>query len=175
MYIEAGVRQATVFIYLFIYLFIDLCCLYINLLHYLFKQPAQFRFLRDCNVDEKDALLHFNLAPLTMRRDIAMLGLIHQTVLGKGPPRFKEYFKRDPSAKLRRHCNHLVELPVGQLVSVVERSALGLIGVYNLLPADAAKQTTVANLQRAIQNLVKDFFYAGGAEGGQTHCPQGVP
>ena len=106
---------------------------------------VQCRFLRDCNVDEKDALLHFNLAPLTLRRDIAMLGLIHRTVLGKGPPRFKEYFKRDRSAKLRRHCNHL--LPVGQRVSAVKRSALGLISVYNLLPADVAEQTTVANFQ----------------------------
>ena len=37
----------------------------------------QRRFLRECGLSDEDALLHFNLAPLETRRDIAMLGLIH--------------------------------------------------------------------------------------------------
>ena len=39
------------------------------------------------------ALLKINLAPLAARRDVAMLGLIHRTVIGKGPNHFRECFK----------------------------------------------------------------------------------
>ena len=61
----------------------------------------------EVGVDEVTALAEFHLAPLQVRRDIAMLGLIHRTALGKGPPPFAEHFKRhgrlmhDP----RRDCS----------------------------------------------------------------------
>ena len=43
-----------------------------------------------------DAALHeFNLAPLESRRDMAMLGLIHRTLLGQGPPQFQQWFQVD--------------------------------------------------------------------------------
>ena len=51
------------------------------------------RFLRDCGVDEATALLNFHVAPVGLRRNIAMLGLIHRTVLGGGSKDFKEHFK----------------------------------------------------------------------------------
>ena len=58
---------------------------------------VQRNFLRDVGVDEVTALVHFHLAPLCTRRDIAMLGMIHRTVLGKGPQQFKDFFRRDPN------------------------------------------------------------------------------
>ena len=42
----------------------------------------QRRFLRETCVTDEQALFVFNLAPLSVRRDIAMLGVIHRTVLG---------------------------------------------------------------------------------------------
>ena len=50
---------------------------------------VQTRFLRDAGVDEVEALMHFNLAPLSLRRDIAVLGVVHRAALGEGPPQFK--------------------------------------------------------------------------------------
>ena len=47
---------------------------------------VQRRFLRETGLTEEEALLKYHLAPLQTRRDIAMLGLIHRTVLGLGPP-----------------------------------------------------------------------------------------
>ena len=44
---------------------------------------VQTRFLKDVGVDEVTALIKFHLAPLTTRRDIAMLGLIHRTAMGR--------------------------------------------------------------------------------------------
>ena len=87
---------------------------------------VQSKLLRDIGVDEVIALAEFHLAPLAVRRDIAMLGLIHRTALGKGPPQFAEHFHRqgkflhDP----RRDCS----------APLIKRSALGLVVVYNMLP-----------------------------------------
>ena len=41
-----------------------------------------------------EALFTCNLAPLCSRRDMAMLGLIHRTMLGAGPPQFQAFFRR---------------------------------------------------------------------------------
>ena len=58
----------------------------------------QKRVLDAAGLTELDALMHMNLAPLQTRRDIAMLGIIHRSVLGCGPPQFKELFVRDQSS-----------------------------------------------------------------------------
>lgn len=53
---------------------------------------VQTRFLRDANIDGVTALMDFHLAPLAVRRDIAMLVLIHRSVLGIGPDHFRVHF-----------------------------------------------------------------------------------
>ena len=88
---------------------------------------VQSKFLRDIGVDEVTSLSEFHLAPLAVRRDIAMLGLIHRTVLGKGPPQFAEHFKVQGSRLLhdpRKDCK----------APIIKRSALGLVAVYNSCP-----------------------------------------
>ena len=55
----------------------------------------QDRMLKAAGVSEEEALTHFNLAPLSTRRGMALLGLIHRTTLGKGPHRFGELFRAD--------------------------------------------------------------------------------
>ena len=50
------------------------------------------RFLRERGLSDEDAFLHFNLAPLEARRDIAMLGLFHRSVLRNGPRPFRDMF-----------------------------------------------------------------------------------
>ena len=52
---------------------------------------VQSKFLEDVCMSEEEALMNFDLAPLRTRRDIAMLGVIHRTMLGKGPAQFKEH------------------------------------------------------------------------------------
>ena len=54
---------------------------------------VQSRFLRGIGVDDSAALVEFRLAPLAVRRDIAMLGLIHRAAVGEGPGHFKKFFQ----------------------------------------------------------------------------------
>ena len=55
---------------------------------------VQEKMLREVEVSSVDALLHYHLAPLIARRDRAMLGLIHRSVLGLGPSQFHNFFKK---------------------------------------------------------------------------------
>ena len=52
----------------------------------------QTRFLSMIGISKEDAMFHFNLAPPSCRRNIAMLGLLHRCALGKGPEHVKDVF-----------------------------------------------------------------------------------
>ena len=59
---------------------------------------VQRRFLAEVGVNETTALLEFSLAPLAMRRDIAMLGVLHRAALGQCPPHLREMCQRRPGS-----------------------------------------------------------------------------
>ena len=61
----------------------------------------QTKFLQDAGVNDVTALMEFNLAPLAASRDMAMLGLIHRTVLGEGSEHFREHFQVLGGRRLR--------------------------------------------------------------------------
>ena len=110
---------------------------------------VQERFLRALGCTEMKALMYFNLASLAARRDMAMLGLIHRTVLGKGPAHFKQFFRlaeaRDTYETRRRgrtHSKQLEDPRRGVFPELLRRSALGLVAVYNRLPEEVVREGT---------------------------------
>ena len=123
---------------------------------------VQHRFLERIGVSAKDALFCFNLAPLSSRRDIAMLGVIHRSVLGLGPDQLKQFFCRDNEYTVnatrlgrRRHSRQLVDRRGAQFTEQFRRSALGLVAIYNLLPEEIVMAPTVALFQSQLQNLLR--------------------
>ena len=122
---------------------------------------VQESFLEDVGIDAISAFLVFNLAPLSLRRNIAMLGLIHRTVLGHGPEHFKQWFYREDvvnrtTTRFKRHRFRLHEYIDGLQLAVVKRSALGLVSIYNMLPAEIMEAKTVKCFQGLLQDLAKD-------------------
>ena len=122
----------------------------------------QEHFLSELGITAKTALFIFNLAPLTCRRDIAMLGVIHRCVLGKGPPHFQEFFKL-ASAKAsitrrgaRRHQREFIDIRYTDFLEIERRSILGLICVYNHLPGTVVAANCVLYFQRNLQTLAKE-------------------
>ena len=116
----------------------------------------------------EEALMIFNLAPLNTRRDIAMLGLIHRTVIGGGPDHFKQHFVRAPSSlrpegrdSQRRHDRQLLSHRHGDFLQVVTHSVLGLVDIYNLLPQYVVNATTVKLFQHRLQELLKALITGG--------------
>jgi hypothetical protein len=136
---------------------------------------VQSRFLREAGIDDITALMKFNLAPLATRRDIAMLGLIHRTVLRKGPHHFREHFQREatpPPGVTRHHGRHLVDPRHSHQGRIIGRSALGLAAVYNLLPPYVVLIGEVAGFQTALQRIIKLRASDGQADWATTLSPR---
>ena len=55
---------------------------------------VQDAFLESINISRKDALLNFNLGPTCLRRDIAMLGVLHKVVLRIAPNPLQDMFNK---------------------------------------------------------------------------------
>ena len=93
----------------------------------------QDRCLKELGISAEDALFHFNLAPLQCRRDMAMMGVLHRTALGKGPVRFQQFFQLSTADRLctrsgsARHNKQLVDSRNRQFLEMERHSALGLM------------------------------------------------
>ena len=135
---------------------------------------VQDKLLRAAGVSKLEALNEFSLAPLGVRRDIAMLGVIHRAVLGRGPEHFREFFKPDLHARRERRGKHALQLvplpdhvsdfmfPGSRPADYINHSAFGLIHVYNMLPADIVEKCgCVTSFQKGLQELVKNRTNAG--------------
>ena len=69
----------------------------------------QTSFLCNFGIHPIEALMHLNLAPLRARREISMMGLIHRTLLRKGPSHFQRYFFMQKLAARSAHDMSLHE------------------------------------------------------------------
>ena len=132
-----------------------------------------------------EALLNFRLAPLAARRDMALLGLIHRTMLGKGPPHFKRFFQLDESACQnhgRRHRLQVKELaahwsdfalPGSRPAEYIEHSMFGLVRVYNLLSPEIVEASAdVPSFQKRLQDMSSSFASAGAPGWQYTFSPR---
>ena len=111
---------------------------------------TQDRFLKEIGVDSKTALLEHGLAPLNMRRDIAMLGLLHRAAIGEGPPQLRKMFRRRTGSCLLVDPYQDVSCSL-----LIRRSAWGLIPVYNKLGGGAQNIATVPLFQQYLQERAK--------------------
>ena len=140
---------------------------------------VQQRFLREIEVSEEEALIVYNLAPLSTRRDVAMLGLVHRTVLGLGPVQFEQFFRPArhqtavrTRAAYKRRSRQLEDLLGSRFLEIERRSALGLAGVYNLLPEEIVQAPSVSLFQSGLQDIVKERACSGIADWPETCSPR---
>ena len=106
------------------------------------------------------------LSALAARRDIAILGVIHRTVLGKGLGQFSDFFKRP------QHSNTLHDPRNGTKSPLIKRSALGLAAIYNLLPPGIRAAKSVAVLQKQLQACINRFAASGFPQWSEVLSPR---
>ena len=141
----------------------------------------QSTFLEKLGISELEALFLHGLAPLGVRRDIALLGLIHRSVMKIGVSHFEEFFflsgAAPPPGNWEKHRFQLREYNDdehgsmlsyafghgrGEVQSFVKRSVFGLIKVYNNLPKDVVEGAVdVSHFQHMLQNLIKNRAVGG--------------
>ncbi len=124
---------------------------------------VQRRFLREIGLTEVEALLHYKLAPLSARRDIAMIGLLHRASHGRAPAPLADLLlagsrhQRDPltavtRAESARHHRQITEfVSRGGHTETLRRSCFGLVTVWNMLPPHVANSKHTKFCQRSLQ------------------------
>lgn len=131
---------------------------------------VQRRFLRAVGPTESSAFLEFGLAPLRLRRCIAMLGAIHRCVHGKAHPDLRGLFQPEQrptgSPKTRRatrlHSKQLKDHCDSSQSASLQRSVWGLVRVWNELPVQAVELTNVGKFQRFLQHIALVDCKSGG-------------
>ena len=110
-----------------------------------------------------------------------MLGLIHRAVLRKGPVHFQKLFVLEQDrgthstrlqSRRQKHGRQLVDPRRTTHLNCVRRSALGLVAVYNLLPAKVVHTETVKEFQTELQELLKARACEGCEDWTQTFSPR---
>ena len=143
----------------------------------------QHKLLRVVGCTEVEALMLWNLAPLATRRDVAMLGVIHRAVLKEGPAHLQKFFQlREDTlqttywtrgaGRRAQHGKQLKNKAYTNCPELRRRSALGLIQVYNLLPAEAVAQSSVKDFQSKLQEELKNRAAAGVEDWPSTYSPR---
>ena len=122
----------------------------------------------------------YNLAPLPLRRDVAMLGLLHKCTLKSAHPRLQALFPPAPPQQAtyrtrraeRRHSKQLLERCTGRFLETTRRSAFGLVRVYNFLPEATVCSTTVASFQATLTELAREACRKGSENWDKLFCPR---
>ena len=123
----------------------------------------QEKFLSDIGLTEEEALLDYNCAPLSTRRDVAVLGLLHKCNLGEAHPLLARLFFRDPSPPNR---NTAIFPPLhdfrmsdnfyaSHLPSLLRSSIFSQIRIYNLLAPSLVDHNTVHDFESDLMNVVR--------------------
>ena len=123
---------------------------------------VQKRLLTAIGISEECALISHNLAPLVVRRDIAMLGMIQKTVLGEAHEAFSTFFTLTENDRRKRtrfqHNKHIYQLADrrnGLQLEMWQNSVFGLIPIYNELSDEIAMSPTVSAFQKSLQKKIK--------------------
>ena len=120
-------------------------------------------------INKKQAYLEFNLAPLQLRRDIAMLGVLYKVCHGTAHVDFDLLFPKaltsaehghGTRASRRRHDMQLVDLWDGTQLGQFQRSLFGLVKVWNALPSAFVHATSVSSFQSMLNRASKQACVA---------------
>ena len=110
---------------------------------------------------------------------MGMLGLIHRCVIDKGPVHFKKYFvlaaapsRMNGREAIRSHDKQLISHRKGHFLEIVSNSVLGLVDIYNLLPAYIVSAPTVSLFQRRLQEMLVTCVREGEPEWWNMFCPR---
>ena len=119
----------------------------------------QADFVDELEMDQKTCFLDFNFAPLALRRDIAMLAVLHKRVLGISHEGFADLFPFAENQSRPGHhnkqirCAHVNEMHFQQFLHT--RSLLHLTLVYNRLPQRIDDLTSISEFQHELTEIAK--------------------
>ena len=129
--------------------------------HLIVLDKMQQFFIRELGLTEEHAFLQHNLAPLALRRNIAVLGLLHRIQLGEAHDDFSKLFEplvqqhsRSTRHNARRHGRQFRE--VWGKTDSFNRSIFAAVRVYNVLPEHVVESKTVKTFQSLLTKIARN-------------------
>jgi hypothetical protein len=122
---------------------------------------VQRHFLDKLQVSVEKAFLDFNFAPTKLRRNIAILGLLHKRVLGLCHPSYDKllpwYSQHFSSPRAVGHNKQLYGhwLEATQHRTLFRNSIFGMIDIYNNLPQYVVDAQSVSAFQGLLTKMAK--------------------
>jgi len=125
---------------------------------------CQNSFVRSLGMSPETAFLDHNLMPLNTRRDIAMLGFLHNCARASAHTSLCGLFPLAPAGpthhhatrlQTHRHSYQLVDRCQGRQSEMLARSVFGLVRVYNLLPQSLVDEQDVSRFQKMLTKTVR--------------------
>jgi len=123
---------------------------------------VQFNFLAKLGLSEQQAFLEFNLAPTVLRRDVAVLGLLHKRVLGNSHRTLEKllpfYSDRFDTSRGFGHTKQLCGqwLEATHYPSLFRRSIFQMVDLYNNFPQYVVDAPSVSVFQRFLTQQVRE-------------------
>ena len=122
---------------------------------------VQQSFLHKLEVSEEDAFLKYNFAPTDLRRNIAVLGMIHKRLIGESHPTFEALLPRyadhfnTPRAigHNKQLYGHWLEATAHR--ALFARSVFALIDIYNNLPQYVVDAKNVGHFQKMLADMTR--------------------
>ena len=116
-------------------------------------------FVHELNIEVDIAFFQFNLAPLALRRDIAMLGFLHKCNLPNAHPHIRRLFPPMGATRdtHKRSIWIILSFETGPTfhAAVLSRSIFHLTHVYNALPQHIASINDVSQFQHALTHIAR--------------------
>ena len=118
---------------------------------------SQRHFLEELGETESTAFLKYNFAPPSLRRNIAILGMIHKKVLGECHPSFDTLLPAMQSTEAGRHSKQIYAHwdNVEQHRALFNRSIFGMVDIYNNLSQPLVDCRTVSDFQSKLTKVAK--------------------
>ena len=139
---------------------------------------VQNKLLKFLNITPEEAILNYNMAPLPMRRDMAMLGLLFKIAHKKAPTPFQKLFRKvgKPTEEeqqntlweIVQHIEHKMKRRIGsheltldesyKISNNREKNSLwGLVRVFNCIPIGIIeRETKVQRFQTKLSDYAKE-------------------
>ena len=116
-------------------------------------------FIEELEICPKKAFMEYNFAPLALRRDIAMLGLLHKRVRGIAHEHFSKLFPfAENQTRPGRHNKQLVSKQRDDMhfqQCLFQRSLFHLTLAYNRLPQNFIDIESISEFQHELTEVVK--------------------
>ena len=120
----------------------------------------QFQFVSALGLSIEQAFLEHNLAPLRLRRDIAILGFLHRCTLNQVHPLIKIIFGHLPRNGLQSTQKHSHQInhhmhDVRAHFGLYHRSILAMTHIYNNLPQGLVDAPSVKKFQSLLTGMAR--------------------